>query len=163
MAEKHVIFPVGTRRTPGGNILLLAMADPINVQVQDEIRFLIGYKVEPLLGLEKTIRLVIREFWYEQGGKGSYSHKPDMDLAAGAADTGEQRMEILHGEEQRHAAREPARAAAPAPRPAGKTAVERERGQEVPQLTRELKALLKLLVRKGLITQKEYLDEFKVT
>ncbi len=177
MAEKHAIFPVGTRRTPSGNILFVAMADPTNVQVQDEIRFLIGYKVEPLLGLEKTIRLVIREFWYEQGGKGSYSYMPDPDLSAGAAETGKQPMKIPHGEEQRHPAREPARPAAPAPRPAapaprpaapaprpaGKTVVERERGQEVPQLTRELKALLKLLVRKGLITQEEYINALKET
>lgn len=86
MAEKHAVFPVATRRAAGGNVLLLAMADPTNVAVQDEIRFRIGYKVEPLLGLENTIRSVIREFWYEQEGKGSYTYKPDIELAAGAAE-----------------------------------------------------------------------------
>jgi len=159
MAEKHVVFPVATRRTPGGNVLLLAMSDPTNVPAQDEIRFLTGFKVEPLIGLENIIRSVIREFWYEQGGKGSYSYKPDVDLAAGAAEAKEQQMEVLHGEERR-VAHQPA-PAAPAPKPAGKLVVEHERGQEAPQLTRELKALLKLLVRKGLITQQEYMDEFK--
>jgi len=162
MAEKHVVFPVGTRRTPGGNILILAMSDPTNVQAQDEIRFLTGFKVEPLIGLENTIRLVIREFWYEQEGKGSYSYKPDVDLAAGAAEASEHGMEIDRGEDLRNP-REPAPAAAPAAKPAGKMMVEHERGQEAPQLTRELKALLKLLVRKGLITQQEYMDAFKET
>jgi type IV pilus assembly protein PilB len=160
MAEKHVAFPVGTRRSPGGSVLLLAMSDPTNVQAQDEIRFLTGFKVEPLLGLENTIRVVIREFWYEQEGKGSYSYKPDTDLAAGAVEKAEAGMEIDRGEEHRPA-REAAPAAGPAPAPAGRMTVERERGQDAPQLTRELRTLLKLLVRKGLITQQEYLDEFK--
>jgi hypothetical protein len=105
---------------------------------------------------------VIREFWYEQEGKGSYSYKPDVDLAAGAAETSEPGMEIVRGEDLRNP-REPAPAAAPAPKPEGKMMVEHERGQEAPQLTRELKALLKLLVRKGLITQQEYMDAFKET
>jgi hypothetical protein len=160
LAEKYVVFPVATRRTPSGNVLMLAMADPTNVEAQDEIRFLTGFKVEPLLGLESTIRVVIREFWYEQDGKGTYRYKPDVDLSSGAPEPVSQEMEVIHGEVRGPMAPEKEKApATPAPR----LQVEHERGEGTPQLTRELKALLKLLVRKGLISQQEYLDEFKET
>lgn len=165
VAEKHLVFPVATRRTPSGNILVLAMADPTNVEAQDEIRFQSGFKIEPLLGLERIIRAVIREFWYEQGGKGSYTYKPDLDLSSGAAEPAAapvEGMEIFHGEE-RGAPLSSAREKADRSGGAAPTAVQHERVEDAPQFSRELKTLLKLLVRKGIITQQEYLELFKET
>jgi hypothetical protein len=67
-------------------------------------------------------------------------------------------MEVIHGEVRGPLVPEKEKApAVPSPR----RQVEHERGEGIPQLTRELKVLLKLLVRKGLITQQEYLDELK--
>lgn len=156
--EKHIIFPVATRRTPSGNVIIIAMADPTNVEVQDEIRFQTGYRVEPVLALESVLRQIIREYWYDQNGKGSYHYKPDVvDLKA----TGEKSRdeELLYSATHRMISFEDAQEKAQ-----DKEEVIPAFEQEgSPRFTRELKALLKLLYRKGLITHKEFLEEFKKT
>lgn len=152
LAEKHSVFPVAVKRTAQGNVLVLAMADPTDVNVQDEIRFTTGYKVEPVLALETTIQYVIRDFYYHQNGKGSYRMEADMDLGAGASDGNKEiyQIERLQVSEPD----EPTALIGPSDREEG------AEGPDKPNLTRELKALLKLLAKKGIITPKEFLDEF---
>lgn len=157
LSEKYQIFPVATRRTISGNVIVLAMADPTNVEAQDEIRFLTGFRVEPCLTLDSTIQQVIREYWYEQNGKGPYRYEPDTDIAAGGPSSELEDIERDSSQYGMDAAPE--------------TQMERERmidpnapaQPDTPQLNRELKALLRLLAKKGIISQKEYLDEFNET
>jgi type IV pilus assembly protein PilB len=153
LTEKYLLFPVATRRTMSGNVIVLAMADPTNVEAQDEIRFRTGFRVEPCLALESTIRQVIREYWYEQDGKGAYRYQPDIELGPGKSE--EESAEIIRDSSQYGIA-------------SSQTMTERDMEiqpegivqPDTPQLTRELKALLRLLAKKGIISQKEYLDEF---
>jgi len=155
LAEKHCVFPVALKRTPAGKVLVLAMADPTNVEIQDHVRFSTGFKVEPALALESTIRYVNRDYWYHHNGQGSYRLDADLDvggigIGGGATERPEERPNGLMN----------ARAA----EPVMPTIIAPESDDEDrPQLTRELRALLKLLAKKGIISPREYLEAFKET
>ncbi|HUT51920.1 MAG TPA: hypothetical protein VM658_00880 [bacterium] len=157
LAEKHVVFPVAVKRSPQGNSLVLAMSDPTNVQIQDEIRFTTGCKVEPVLALESTIRYVINDYYYHGGGKGSYRMRVDLDAEAPSPSMETQEFHIEHA---RVAEPEDPEMLMPPPDDNGAA---KNKDDDKPKLTRELKALLKLLAKKGILSPKEYLDEFKET
>ena len=148
--EKHNVFPVATKRTPRGNVLILAMSDPTNVEVQDEIRFMTGYQIEPVIALESVIRQIIRDYWYRQEGKGSYRYEPDIDLTGW-----EPRTLETSEEEERFIPRERMIDFEEEEKRQERTAQARARP------SRELLALLRLLAKKGIITEKEYLEELK--
>jgi hypothetical protein len=54
-AKKFVIFPVGLE----GKTLLIAIADPTDLQMLDDITFKLGMRVKPLLALESEIMRAI--------------------------------------------------------------------------------------------------------
>ncbi len=71
MAKKYTVVPV--RRT--GTRLILAMVDPSNTNVLDEIKFLVGVHVVPVVAMESDIQLAIRRLYQkddtgEIGGRG---------------------------------------------------------------------------------------------
>ncbi|MFO8057228.1 MAG: hypothetical protein R6V10_08045 [bacterium] len=155
LAEKYSVFPVAVKNTPQGKVLVVAMADPTNVEIQDEIRFTIGYKIEPALALENTIRYVIREYYYQQNAQGSYRMR-----AEGSTEGAEEKMPEMAIEHSRVGAPHD-----PQVVPSAEEDEESgpEKTEDKPQLSRELKALLRLLAKKGLINPKEYYDIFKET
>jgi len=163
LQEKYIVFPVATKRTAHGNILVLAMQDPTNVEIMDEIGFRIGYRVEPVIALEAVLRDIIREYWYQREGKGSYHYKPDLDLAGWdpkAAGPGSNERfvpgeRMIDFEAQSKAPAETK--VQPAPKPPA------ESGLEKAKPSRELLALLRLMVRKKIISEQEYLEELKKT
>ncbi len=152
LAERHNVFPVAQKITPKGKVIVLAMADPTDVTVQDEITFTTGFKVEPALALESTIKYVIRDYYFHQQGKGSYRLEHDMDIGPGAAEQEESTFQI-----------ENAKVSEPYEPEIISPPEDKDQAEEKPKLTRELRALLKLLAKKGLINSKEYLDTFKET
>ncbi len=156
LIEKYIVFPVATRRTMSGNIIVLAMADPTNVEAQDEIQFRTGFRVEPALALESTIRQIIREYYFEQDGKGSYRYTPEIDISE---EKPEDQVEIVRGISRYD---QVSNQEVSVEKDTDIISEEREE-PKAPQLTRELKALLRLLAKKGIISQKEYLDEFENT
>jgi type IV pilus assembly protein PilB len=154
LAEKLVVFPIAVKRTPMGNILVLAMADPTNVEAQDEVRFTTGYKVEVALALESTLRYAIRDYFYNQNGKGSYKLDMDDNTIMDEKEARIQTMDDMRPEQEVKGDDD--------------FIVQAEDDSETfsddkPVLTRELKTLLKLLSKKGVITSKEYLEAFKET
>lgn len=67
IAQKYVVFPV--RRE--SNAIVLAMCDPTDWTVIDDLKFLTGYEIEPLVADEYSIIEAI-ETHYDQAGEGSY-------------------------------------------------------------------------------------------
>ncbi len=65
-AKKYQLIPIS--RT--GGTLTLAMADPTNVFALDDIKFMTGYNVEPVVASETAIEDAIMKY-YESGGFGS--------------------------------------------------------------------------------------------
>ena len=71
-AKKYQLVPIS--RT--GGTLTLAMADPTNVFALDDIKFMTGYNVEPVVASETSIEDAIMKY-YESGGFGT--GKADID------------------------------------------------------------------------------------
>jgi type IV pilus assembly protein PilB len=99
VAEKHLVIPVNR----AGPSLIVAMCDPSNIYAVDDLKFLTGYNVEPVVASEISIREAIERYYAEKG--------PDMDaLVADMADD----IEVAKEEEEGNV-EEMARAADDAP------------------------------------------------
>ncbi len=61
VVQKHNVMPV----TRAGSTLILATADPSNIFALDDIKFLTGYNIQPVVASEEAIRRCIEEN-YEQ-------------------------------------------------------------------------------------------------
>src|SRR5512147_2358825 len=59
VCEKHKILPVSR----SGSSLIVAMADPTNLHAIDDIKFLTGYNVEPVVASETAIQHAIERFY----------------------------------------------------------------------------------------------------
>ncbi len=90
VAQKYLVLPVN--RT--GATLTIAMADPTNVFAMDDIRFMTGYTVEPVVASEMAIREAIEKYY---GSTHAIELKKVMDEMA-EADT--EALELLEEEEE---------------------------------------------------------------
>jgi type IV pilus assembly protein PilB len=63
IAQKHQIIPIN--RT--GNVLTVAMADPSNIFAIDDIKFMTGFKVEPVVAAETSIKNSINKHYDSAG------------------------------------------------------------------------------------------------
>src|SRR6516225_9491054 len=57
--ERHRVLPVS--RT--GNSLIVAMADPTNLNAIDDLKFLTGYNIEPVIASETSIHTAIEKYY----------------------------------------------------------------------------------------------------
>ena len=62
VANKHNVIPVNR----AGSTLILATADPSNIFALDDIKFLTGYNIQPVVASEESIRRCIDRY-YDQG------------------------------------------------------------------------------------------------
>jgi len=76
VAEKHQIIPVDK----SGANLIVAMADPSNIYAMDDLKFLTGYNIEPVVASEGAIKEAIDKYY--AGGN------PMDDVLAGFDDEG---------------------------------------------------------------------------
>src|SRR5271156_5603542 len=60
--EKHRVVPVSR----AGSSLIVAMADPTNLNAIDDLKFLTGYNIEPVIASETAIHNAIEKY-YNQG------------------------------------------------------------------------------------------------
>jgi len=63
IAQKHLVIPIN--RT--GSVLTVAMADPSNIFAIDDIKFMTGYKVEPVVAAETAIKNAINRYYDSAG------------------------------------------------------------------------------------------------
>src|SRR4030095_12129974 len=59
IARKYTILPV----TKTGATITVAMIDPTNVFAMDDVKFMTGYKVEPVVASETAIRAAIDRYY----------------------------------------------------------------------------------------------------
>ena len=62
VAEKHQVLPVNR----SGANLIVAMSDPSNIYAVDDLKFLTGYNIEPVVASEAAIKEAI-ERYYDEG------------------------------------------------------------------------------------------------
>jgi type IV pilus assembly protein PilB len=90
VVQKYLVLPVN--RT--GATLTIAMADPTNVFAMDDIKFMTGYNVEPVVASEVAIRESVEKYY---GSSHALELKKVMDEMA-TADT--EALEVLDEEEE---------------------------------------------------------------
>src|SRR5437867_137585 len=91
VAQKYLIMPVN--RT--GATLTIAMVDPTNVFAMDDIKFMTGYNVEPVVASEIAIREAIDHYY---GSTHALELKKVMDEMAETESTED--LEVLEEEEE---------------------------------------------------------------
>jgi MshEN domain len=83
-AAKYTAFPLRVR----GNEVMIALSNPLDLAVTDEIGFKLGKRVRGVLAMESAIKNSIKKYY---GGSGGRDYKVDMN-AAGPEDG----PEIMH-------------------------------------------------------------------
>ncbi len=83
LIEKHLVIPIAKE----GNRITLAMTDPEDFDAINEIQFLTGMKLEPVMATKESIRKAITQFFYT------------ADSTEGAAEQGEEAGAPLVSEE----------------------------------------------------------------
>ncbi|MEW6430562.1 MAG: type IV-A pilus assembly ATPase PilB [Myxococcota bacterium] len=63
VANKHLVLPVNR----AGSSLIVAMCDPSNIYAVDDLKFLTGYNIEPVVASEPAIREAIERYYAEKG------------------------------------------------------------------------------------------------
>ncbi len=176
-ADSNQVLPVAL--DVGKNQLLVAVADPYNMALIDDIAFQTGCRVVPALAGPRALASAIREHYYSEdvvsapdlddGGEG------DFKLLNSQGSTRVSKIDDLRAEVARNAAAAPAPAPAPAPVAAPPVAVPAVAPRTVAGITssefaehlnrfeaiqqkevRVLKAVVELLIQKNYITRQEY-------
>ena len=62
VAEKHLVIPVNR----AGPSLIVAMSDPSNIYAVDDLKFLTGYNIEPVVASEVSVREAIEKYYAER-------------------------------------------------------------------------------------------------
>lgn len=145
LAEQYEVVPVAV--TDGGRTLVVATSDPLNVTMLDALRSLTGLRIVPQVAAPGQIRQTTTRIYRTDS-------LPEAD---------EQAMEVTTNTGEVLTPRPipvfqpaPARPPAPAPPPPQATGA-REPTNETQRQSIALKALVELLVQKGVISLDEYL------
>ena len=70
VAERHQCLPINR----SGGTLVVAMADPSNIYAIDDLKFMTGYKIEPVVASESALETAIHTYYAPDEPKG-----PDFD------------------------------------------------------------------------------------
>src|SRR4051812_18174278 len=164
-AEEFNVVPIGVKEE--GRTLVVAMSDPGNVMVTDHVRQIAGCRIEPHIAGATAIRNAIAR-WY-RAGELADEQSTGMKIMNNAGNT----MVTVDPRKRRtEPAMRPAPASAPPPPvaapsrnggPARPSAVEVLRGVEETQRrsVAALKAMVELLIEKGVFSREEYLSRVK--
>lgn len=63
IAEKYNVIPVGFKSNGRVKKLIVAMADPSNIEAMDTISFITGYYVEPVFAREEDLKWTIKYYY----------------------------------------------------------------------------------------------------
>ena len=180
-AEKFNVIPIGIEDAPGSKkTIIVAMSDPTNLAALDELRFTTGCAVRPVVSGDTSIERAIRSYYYGAGPEAAPASQPSTPGvrrpapsagAVSAADGGEfvimskGEAVTMRMDGAPVAAKSPAGAVPRNPpenvsslppnalTPAGEGAVE--------EYSRRLNALLRVLVKRKIMTEEEFLAELE--
>jgi len=89
IAQKHMVVPIN--RT--GSVLTMAMADPSNIFTIDDIKFMTGFKVEPVVAAESSIKNALNKY-YDSAGLVQDLMKDFDDRDVSAVTEGEDQVNV---------------------------------------------------------------------
>ncbi len=152
IAKKYGVFPLSVE----GKTLLIATPDPTDLKALDELSFLLGMRIKPVLALESDIKRAI-SIYYEGNTQSGRTYKVDvnkltekiqmMQPAAGEIREHEIQPEIIHHEMIQ-------------PETIRKEEPKAEQKKEIAQKA-VIEALIAVLTEKGIITKEELIKKLK--
>jgi type IV pilus assembly protein PilB len=101
VCDKHRIIPVSR----SGSSLIVAMSDPTNLNAIDDIKFLTGFNVEPVVSSETSIQTAIERYY--NAGPSYEEVMADLDLGDDDIDFGSDEEEVNAMELERASADAP--------------------------------------------------------
>ena len=151
-AEQRQVLPIHLDAVKGN--LMIALADPDNLGLVDEIAFKTGCRVKVAIAGEKALAAAIREHYYGDNVPEAVQidQGEPMKLMDSQGSTMVRKIDEIKAQAQPTAAPSPARPSAPATIEQRLGRLEAMQGKEV----RVLKTLVELLIAKGFITREEY-------
>lgn len=167
-SEKYNVIPIGIEDAPGSKkTIIVAMSDPTNLAALDELRFTTGCAVRPVVSGDTSIERAIRTYYYGTSAPDPAGAGPRRPMTSASTE-----MLIMQGGEPRSIRMDGGEN--PSPRPSG--AVPRNAPENVSSLPpgalspaaaadggsedgRRLNALLRVLVKRKLMTEEEFLAE----
>lgn len=169
IARQRLALPLAFKEEQGRTVLLVALGDPQNIESLDEIRFATNHPLQIRLASDHAILRAIDRYYL---GKGQVERAADPSaLHHEAADTS---MVIIRGVDEELAESERVRSggrppvpdvvSSPPPGPPPKPEKPAPRGAEpttAEEVLASLKALVRLLVRKRLLSLEELQAELK--
>jgi len=129
IAQKYSVMPVALKEELGKKTVILAMADPTNLDAIGEIQFQAGVRVRPVVAAESSINKAIDKYYQEKNFKSGYGFEKRVDLSTLDED---EEMVIFSGGEETPV-----------------SAIARAGSSEL------VAALLKVLMRKGMLSEAE--------
>ncbi len=98
VCEKHKVIPI----SKAGSSLIVAMSDPTNLHAIDDIKFLTGYNVEPVVASEMAITAAIEKLFVPAAGAGggAAASAPTVDLDEILGDLGDEAVEFGGDDEE---------------------------------------------------------------
>ena len=63
MAQKYKVIPLQVKKSKAQSVLFLAMSDPTNLMANDEIRFISGLLVDPVIATASQIENAIEKYY----------------------------------------------------------------------------------------------------
>ena len=152
VAEEFGVVPVAVKDEGGSRTLVVAMSDPLNIGVTDHLRSLTGGKIEAQLAGASAIRSAISR-WYRGEELGEETEQSAIKIVNNSG----QSVVTLDSRKQKAAA------AAPGLSGARQSASDALRSVEETQRrsVAALKAMVELLIEKGVFSRDEYLARVK--
>lgn len=147
-AEKYSVIPLAKRIEKGQEILLVATSNPTNLTLLDEIRFMVTLPVKFVIATKSSIIKAIKKFYMNER----------VNFAEGSDDRISKIKQMK--EEDLIVLKNNKRSVAEQYSKSSKKTV----GGEIYEKTgvsKEFQALLKLLIKKGLISRNEFINELK--
>ena len=169
LAWKYLVVPVVTGMENGKKTLVLAMADPTDAFAIGVMEKLTGHRIHPVLALDNTIRMILMEFYEKQYGHGDLSvHGPsepddcksEKVLKAKVYEPREGSVFLGASDPVQEA--EAGEAARADERQRMRERMHQAESDEAhDRLSLEMQAMLRLLIRKGLVKPEEYTQELQ--
>jgi type II secretory ATPase GspE/PulE/Tfp pilus assembly ATPase PilB-like protein len=143
IAKKYQVMPV----KKDGKSLVLAMADPMDLEAMDAIRFIVGHNIKPALALASEIEDAIKKYYYHE----QITRKPPQpgDFAQKSLSG---KMELIRGSDLNMQKARETDAASPI--------LSREDAAQQMQADTKVRldALITVLIEKGLVTREELVN-----
>jgi len=148
LAVRHGLFPLGVELSGGRKMLKVAMADPMNVQAISEVEFATGCKVKPALAEQTQLESMVRQHYLNYGAGPTQGLEQGQSIEFDTIDPeGAEFMDEAIPIETNL--------------PAVAQTVSHGAEERLREMELKFKALLRVMLRKELISREEFISELQ--